>query len=159
MGDNTEAIKDIILAEYASLRNLSIQREGAQNTIIGWLMGLVGAFIGLNIANIPPSEMNNPLILSYLFCPDKEIIALFVFICTGFTLGIELLLSYWIYNRYCMLLINSYILLIEARLRKSLNIGDELDILSWERMSPKKLLLSEKLSGKSERILKFFICQ
>ena len=48
--------KDAFLTIYTSLKKESIQRAGTQSTVIGLLIGLTGAFVGLLIVIAPPGE-------------------------------------------------------------------------------------------------------
>ncbi len=126
-----EFAKDAFLAEYNSLREEAIQRVRTQSTVIGWLIGITGTFVGLNIASTPLG-MEKPLILNLFVCHSGEATTLFAFLCAGYTVSVELLLSFWIYQLYHMLLISDY---IKNKLKKNmeeyLNIKPY-NIFGWE---------------------------
>ena len=48
-----EFVKDAFLAESNSLREEALQRVRMQSSVIGWLIGITGTFVGLIIAIKP----------------------------------------------------------------------------------------------------------
>lgn len=130
-----EYIKDALIAEYTSLRQEAIQRVSTQSTVIGWLIGITGTFIGLNIA-ITPSGMKYPIIVGLFFNPSGEVVTLFAFLCAGFVISVLILLLFWIYQLYHMLLISHYIKNKEKDMKEFLNIILDKNIFGWESNKP-----------------------
>lgn len=129
-------IKDAFLAEYTSLRQEAIQRVSTQSTVIGWLIGITGTFVGLNIVSTPLG-MEYPLIQNLFINPCREVFTLFAFLCAGYSLSVVLLLLFWIYQLYHMLLISDYIKNKEKDMKEYLNITLDKNIFGWESNVPK----------------------
>ncbi len=129
--DVRQYIKDAILTEYTSLTEAAIRRVSAQSSVIGWLIGLTGTLIGLLIAFSPPG-MNYPILLSLIYKPSVEALIILAFLCAGYVIAVELLISYWIYQLFHMFRVAHYIIHLEERYKEYLKINSKIKLLNWE---------------------------
>src|SRR5262245_42408635 len=99
-------VKDTILAEFAAARAELNQRIQSQGNILGWTIGLMGSFIGALVSLKPKGD--STLIFELLNSPSPNVEGLFSILCTGFVLGNELLITFWLYQLYLMTHLDSY---------------------------------------------------
>jgi hypothetical protein len=68
-------------------------RISTQSTVLGWLLGLTGAFVGAFVAAQPPDEKTT-LLLSLLYAPTPQAYSMAILLCAGYAIAVELLIGY-----------------------------------------------------------------
>jgi hypothetical protein len=146
--EGKEYVKETTLAQYAALQGEIVQRLGSQSTVLGWLIGLTGAMIGvLTTVEIP--GLTQPLAVAAVSGTDRNALIAVAVLAAAFTLGVELLISYWIYQLFQMFRISRYISKMETRLREYLDMPPEMVLFGWSdesrgledaKLSPKERL-------------------
>jgi hypothetical protein len=126
-------VKEVSLSTYSALNTRTDIYLNRQNSIIGWLIGLIGVVVAFLTTYKMP-----------LLCDPPLVIVLFAFI-----FAIELLISYWIYQLYQITLINDRIFQLEQCLLKYLHLPSDIFPLYWHDKEQKEKS-SYKLSEYSQ---------
>lgn len=123
-------VKETTLAQFSALQAEIAQREGSQSTVLGWLIGLTGAVVGvLTTVEIP--GLSQPLAVAAILGNDKNAIVSVAVLAGAFTLGVELLISYWIYQLFQIFRVSRYLIKMESRLRKYLDLPPGTVLFGW----------------------------
>lgn len=126
-------LREAILAEYTTLRSEIQIRIGTQKQIINWLLTLtlttIGAFLTLKVSG------DDTLLLKLIQQPlaVKAVVASGI-ICGVFTLGVEVLLSFWVYQLYMVHRMSDYIMCVGQVLGDMIGLSNRELIFGWERV-------------------------
>ena len=137
MPRNTNRKKDILkeamFEEYRALREEILKRIGGQGVAFAATVALVGAFIGVNYQfSTGQVGHERSLLLSVISSsPDVEALGAFCVLTVGFTLGVELLLSFWIYQTHMIFRIHYYLSERVRQFAKTEGISPEELMFDW----------------------------
>lgn len=130
--DHSEEIKAALLSEYESIRSEIVLRIQSQNGTLGWLVALSGSFIAALVAvRFGDSEA------SILASLHKEISASLLMVLAvlflSYAIGVELLLSFWIYQLFQIFHLHRMTHNIECRYKSYLEIDSgNYDLFQWD---------------------------
>ncbi len=123
-------VKETTLTTYSALQATVVQHLSAQGTVLGWLIGLTGAVVGvLTTVDIP--GLSQPLAVAAISGTDKNALVAVAILAATFALGVELLISYWIYQLFQIFRISRYLIKMESRLRAYLDIPPDTVLFGW----------------------------
>lgn len=122
--------KDALIAEYAALRAEIVQRIRSQNVVLGWVVALVGATIGVLLKSYGGGA--DPPLLKLLTNPDISSIGFLAVLSAGFATGVEILMTYWVYQLFMAFRISNYLPRLQSRLEDLLDSPEALRLLSWD---------------------------
>ena len=128
-----DSVKDATLAMYSALNTHYGILLNRQSAVIGWLIGLIGAFVGVLVTVETPGPSYQPLLAAVVSLTetDKNALISFVALLGAFILAVELLISYWIYQRYLMSAVISYFKQMESRLGTYLGLYPGTALFVW----------------------------
>ena len=124
MSDSNDYIKEAYLAEYNSLRNEALQRVGIQSTVLAWLLGLTGGFLGAALTLEVP-DVGKSILIAAWFCPTKSSLIVASILCSSYVLTVELLIAFWIYQWFHIFTISQYINNISEQYKNTFGIDNE----------------------------------
>jgi hypothetical protein len=79
MSDINDCIKEAYIAEYNSLRNEALQRVSIPSTVLAWLLGLTGGFLGAALTLVEPGCSGKSLLIAAWFFPTDSSLQLLLF--------------------------------------------------------------------------------
>lgn len=132
-----ELIKELTVVEYQALREEILKRVGGQGVAFAATVALVGAFVGV-LFEFKSSESQSLLVSVLSKNAEPEVIGTFAVLAGGFTLGVELLMTFWAYQLHMAFRLHHYIGEQTKRLRKQFMVPDDVPMFDWTA-SPRRI--------------------
>jgi hypothetical protein len=151
-------MKDALLAEYSALRSEIEARMSAQGTTLGWILALVGGFVGALLTL--QSASSGSLLASLIHKPAAPDVALFAVLAAGYTIGVDLLITYWLFQSFMVFRISRYIVQLGEQLHDLLDPASPLRLFAWEQPSrpPSDFIPTASPVGRFSMRLAFRLC-
>ena len=128
--NQSDSILSAILAAYSCIREEMNSRVGTQSTVLGWLLTLTGAFVGAFLTMNAPGSQES-LLISGLYDPTSKAYAVVGLLCIGYTVAVELLIAFWIYQLFHIFRYAKEIVRMDKALRTTLGLKDTDNLLDW----------------------------
>ncbi len=127
-----DPIKDSILTEYSSMREEILERIRGQGRVAAGTVALIGGFIGV-LSTIKIKDES--LIYTLVHSSSPEAASVFGFLCSGFVLGLELLLLFWFYQLFMMFRIQRYLKLLTSNFQQIFTFSQYKYLYGWDNYS------------------------
>ncbi len=147
--DARQVALDLAKAEYDALRQEILKRIGGQGAAFAATVALVGAFVGVLIQfKIKSGDVEAPLLTLILEgVAEDGAIGAFAVIAGGFTLGVELLLSFWAYQLHMMFRITHDLTQLIKDLRSEFKLPESVRVFEWTAKTERTTELWESRSS------------
>jgi uncharacterized membrane protein YdbT with pleckstrin-like domain len=156
MSDNNDYIKEAYIAEYNSLRNEALQRVGQQGTVLAWLLGLTGGFLGVALTLEVPDVGKSILIAAWFYPTISSLFAASI-LCLSYVITVELLIAFWIYQLFHMFRVSRYINRLSERYKSILDIESNIRIFGWDSEETRGFADANiSNSDRFNKLIKFF---
>jgi hypothetical protein len=117
-----DSVKEATIAKYSALYSNLLVNIKQQNSVLGWLVGLIGAVMGVLITVEVP-DCHRTIIFA-IGSGNKNAFFLLAVLSGAFFFAVELLIIYWIYQLYQISRVHCFINQMEERLIIYLGLPD-----------------------------------
>jgi hypothetical protein len=131
--DVKDSVKEANFAMYSALNAHYLILLNRQSSIIGWLIGLIGAVVGVLFLTRTPG-LSESLINALISGKDSNAFVSLTVLSGAFVLAVELLISYWIYQRYLMSAVIHLIRKLELHLGNYLGLPGGTTLFDWDKL-------------------------